>query len=54
MFEKIKEKKFLKANPLCAACMRQGKYTKATHVFIMTNGYKESRCNNCCKPKILN
>lgn len=54
MFEKIKEKKFLKTNPLCVACMRQGKYTKATQVFIMTNGYIESRCDNCCKPKILN
>ena len=41
MFEKIKEKKFLKTNPLCAACMRQGKYTKATQVFVMTNGYSK-------------
>lgn len=45
MFEKLKEKKFLKEHPLCCACMREGRYTKATHVFIMTNGYKESRCD---------
>ena len=52
--KKISDKKFLKTNPLCAVCMRQGKYTQATQVFVMTNGYKESRCDNCSKPKVLN
>ncbi len=53
MFERLKEKRFLKVHPLCAVCMRQGRYTKATHIFIMTNGYKESRCDGH-KPKMLN
>ena len=37
---------FLEKHPLCAVCMRCGKYKKATHVYVMTNGFKEARCDN--------
>lgn len=48
-----KEKAYLKANPLCIVCYKQGRYTKATKMWVHTNGEKEPRCDKHSCSKIL-
>ena len=49
----VKEAEFLKANPLCVCCQREGKYKKATVVWIYTNGDIEARCEDHARGKVL-
>ena len=50
---KLSERRYLKQNPLCLCCQREGKYKKATAVWIHTNGEKEPRCDEHAKGKVL-
>ena len=49
----IKDAEFLKANPLCVRCQQEGKYRKATVVWICTNGDREARCEDHARGKVL-
>ena len=39
------EKEFLDAHPLCIVCEREGRYRKATKVWVETNGNWQARCD---------
>ena len=47
------EKEFLEAHPLCIICQNEGRYRKATQVFIETNGNWQPRCEEHCTISLL-
>lgn len=51
--ENAKAKRFLKEHPLCMVCQAEGRYTKATQVWIETNGNMQPRCDEHIEVKRL-
>ena len=51
--ERKREKQYLDEHPLCVVCQKEGRFKKATQVWIETNGNWQARCEEHSKAGML-